>query len=92
MIVSGWSDNGWLSGGHAVRMALELCMLALSVCLLNTDKIYVSLLAMHKAWPRLLRRIEHGKASDSKDDHDLVVATRTWFCLYLFEHQCVRFI
>lgn len=26
VIVSGWSDNGWLSGGHAVRMAMELCM------------------------------------------------------------------
>ncbi len=26
VLVSGWSDNGWLSGGHAVRMAMELCM------------------------------------------------------------------
>ncbi|KAI0322701.1 hypothetical protein OF83DRAFT_1092505 [Amylostereum chailletii] len=67
VIVSGWSDNGWLSGGHAVRMALEL--------------------SMHKAWPRLLKRIELKKASDSKEDQELVVATRTWFCLYLFEHQ-----
>ncbi len=25
VLVSGWSDNGWLSGGHAVRMALQLC-------------------------------------------------------------------
>lgn len=25
VLVSGWSDNGWLSGGHAVRMAAELC-------------------------------------------------------------------
>lgn len=25
VLVSGWSDNGWLSGGHAVRMAMELC-------------------------------------------------------------------
>lgn len=24
VLVSGWSDNGWLSGGHAVRMAMEL--------------------------------------------------------------------
>jgi hypothetical protein len=29
VLVSGWSDNGWLSGGHAVRMALELCELCL---------------------------------------------------------------
>lgn len=25
VLVSGWSDNGWLSGGHAVRMAVEIC-------------------------------------------------------------------
>ncbi|KAI0068301.1 hypothetical protein BV25DRAFT_1792927 [Artomyces pyxidatus] len=67
ILVSGWSDNGWLSGGHAVRMALEL--------------------SMHKAWPRLLRRMENRKASDGPEDRDLVVASRTWFCLYLFEHQ-----
>ncbi|KAI0048332.1 hypothetical protein FA95DRAFT_1517530 [Auriscalpium vulgare] len=67
ILVSGWSDNGWLSGGHAVRMALEL--------------------SMHKAWPRLLRRMEARKASDGQEDRELVVAARTWFCLYLFEHQ-----
>ncbi|KAF5388490.1 hypothetical protein D9757_004585 [Collybiopsis confluens] len=65
ILVSGWSDNGWLSGGHAVRMGMEL--------------------SLHKAWPRLLRRIEANKASH--EDKDLVVASRTWFCLYLFEHQ-----
>ena len=27
VLVSGWSDNGWLSGGHAVRMAMEICEL-----------------------------------------------------------------
>jgi hypothetical protein len=27
VLVAGWSDNGWLSGGHAVRMAMELCKL-----------------------------------------------------------------
>ncbi len=27
VLVSGWSDNGWLSGGHAVRMAMEICWL-----------------------------------------------------------------
>ncbi|PFH54822.1 hypothetical protein AMATHDRAFT_72582 [Amanita thiersii Skay4041] len=66
ILVSGWSDNGWLSGGHAVRMALEL--------------------SMHKAWPRLYRRMQNKKI-DLKDDKELVIATRTWFCLYLFEHQ-----
>ncbi|KAJ3910125.1 hypothetical protein F5879DRAFT_930999 [Lentinula edodes] len=65
ILVSGWSDNGWLSGGHAVRMAMEL--------------------SLHKAWPRLLRRINLKKTSE--DDRDLVIASRTWFCLYLFEHQ-----
>ncbi|TFY81848.1 hypothetical protein EWM64_g2171 [Hericium alpestre] len=67
IIVSGWSDNGWLTGGHAVRMALEL--------------------SMHKAWPRLLRRMEANKASDTPEDRELVVSARIWFCLYLFEHQ-----
>ncbi|KAF8078785.1 hypothetical protein FPV67DRAFT_1466466 [Lyophyllum atratum] len=66
ILVSGWSDNGWLSGGHAVRMAMEL--------------------SMHKAWPRLLRRMKAHKA-DAVEDRDLVIASRTWFCLYLFEHQ-----
>ncbi|KAF8640547.1 hypothetical protein AX17_000209 [Amanita inopinata Kibby_2008] len=66
ILVSGWSDNGWLSGGHAVRMAMEL--------------------SMHKAWPRLYRRMQN-KKTDLKEDKELVIATRTWFCLYLFEHQ-----
>lgn len=67
ILVSGWSDNGWLSGGHAVRMALEL--------------------SLHKSWPKLLRRIEGNKASDGPEDRELIIASRTWFCLYLFEHQ-----
>ncbi|KAG2023045.1 priB protein, variant 2 [Coprinopsis cinerea AmutBmut pab1-1] len=66
ILVSGWSDNGWLSGGHAVRMAMEL--------------------SMHKAWPRLHKRINQGKTS-REDDKDLVIMSRIWFCLYLFEHQ-----
>ncbi|KAI0307678.1 hypothetical protein B0F90DRAFT_1676149 [Multifurca ochricompacta] len=67
ILVSGWSDNGWLSGGHAVRMALEL--------------------SLHKAWPKLLRRMESSKASNGLEDRELIIAARTWFCLYLFEHQ-----
>jgi len=67
ILVSGWSDNGWLSGGHAVRMALEL--------------------SLHKAWPKLLRRIEGNKASDGPEDREFIMGARTWFCLYLFEHQ-----
>jgi hypothetical protein len=46
-----------------------------------------TVLDMNKAWPRLLRRIENGKISSSASERDLVVAARTWFCLYLFEHQ-----
>ncbi|PPQ67094.1 hypothetical protein CVT25_005695 [Psilocybe cyanescens] len=65
-MISGWSDNGWLSGGHAVRMAMEL--------------------SMHQAWPRLHRRMNANKF-DAIADRDLVIASRTWFCLYLFEHQ-----
>ncbi|KAG6885401.1 hypothetical protein C0993_002134 [Termitomyces sp. T159_Od127] len=66
ILVAGWSDNGWLSGGHAVRMAMEL--------------------SMHKAWPRLLRRMKAHKV-DPVEDKELVIAARAWFCLYLFEHQ-----
>ena len=69
VLVSGWSENGWLSGGHAVRMALEL--------------------GMHKAWPKLLKRMKAGKSAASNEERELVIATRTWFCLYLFEHQLV---
>ncbi|KAF8560210.1 hypothetical protein OG21DRAFT_1530421 [Imleria badia] len=68
ILVSGWSDNGWLSGGHAVRMAMEL--------------------SLHKAWPKLLRRMQNRtKGTDGSEDRDLVIGSRTWFCLYLFEHQ-----
>src|ERR1700683_4223955 len=46
-------------------------------------------LAMHKAWPDLLSRMKNNQMSVIHD-RDLVVASRTWFCLYLFEHQCVQ--
>nr|GAT47837.1 predicted protein [Mycena chlorophos] len=66
ILVAGWSDNGWLSGGHAVRMAMEL--------------------SMHKAWPALLKRMNSNQV-DIVADRELVIASRIWFCLYLFEHQ-----
>ncbi|KAJ6574941.1 hypothetical protein B0H19DRAFT_619992 [Mycena capillaripes] len=66
ILVAGWSDNGWLSGGHAVRMAMEL--------------------SMHKAWPSLLKRMNANQI-DLAADRELVIASRIWFCLYLFEHQ-----
>jgi len=67
VLVSGWSDNGWLSGGHAVRMAMEI--------------------GMHKAWPDLLKRMKVNKSTTTAKERQLVISARTWFCLYLFEHQ-----
>lgn len=37
VLVSGWSDNGWLSGGHAVRMAMELC--PSFACIIHLSKL-----------------------------------------------------
>jgi len=72
-------------------MAMELCkffncnsldyFLATNILTLDYPCI-----AMHKAWPRLLRRMK-GNKTDSSEDRELVIASRTWFCLYLFEHQ-----
>jgi len=70
MVVAGWSTNGWLLGGHAIRMALEL--------------------GLHKAWPKLLKKIKSGrklKDQIGSDEHDLIVCSRIWFALFLFEHQ-----
>jgi hypothetical protein len=44
--------------------------------------------ALHTAWPRLLRRMNANQAdADNEEVKALVVASRTWFCLFLFEHQ-----
>lgn len=43
--------------------------------------------AMHKAWPELLKRMKTNKVGTTSKDRQLVIAARTWFCLYLFEHQ-----
>ncbi|KAF8711861.1 Fungal specific transcription factor domain, partial [Rhizoctonia solani] len=67
VLVSGWSTNGWLPGGHAVRMGLEI--------------------GMHKAWPRLHKRMRAGKILVSQEERQLVISARTWFVLFLFEHQ-----
>lgn len=85
VLVSGWSDNGWLSGGHAVRMAMELCTQPVPKSLDIGNNFSI---AMHKAWPKLLKRMTLNKI-DPKEDKDLVIMSRTWFCLYLFEHQWV---
>lgn len=44
---------------------------------------------MHKAWPDLYRRMKAGKIGITSKDRELVVSSRTWLCLYLFEHQYV---
>ncbi|KIP12047.1 hypothetical protein PHLGIDRAFT_27644 [Phlebiopsis gigantea 11061_1 CR5-6] len=67
VLVSGWSENGWLPGGHAVRMAMEI--------------------SMHKAWPDLLNKMQANKVSTTSKERQLVISARTWFCLYIFEHQ-----
>ncbi|KAG8917526.1 hypothetical protein FRC01_002396 [Tulasnella sp. 417] len=71
LMVAGWGagprDSGWLTCGHATRMALEF--------------------GMHKAWPKLLKRMHAGKAGTSPEERELVISARTWFCLYLYEHQ-----
>ncbi|KAI0785462.1 hypothetical protein BC629DRAFT_1517230 [Irpex lacteus] len=77
VLVSGWSDNGWLSGGHAVRMAMEICMYVLS---------FMRILLIH-AWPEILRRMKANKAGTSPKERQLIISARTWLCLYLFEHQ-----
>lgn len=46
---------------------------------------------MHKAWPRLLKRMNLNKG-ENPEDRELVIAARTWFCLYLFEHQYVLYL
>jgi hypothetical protein len=43
--------------------------------------------ALHKAWPELHKRMMDPKSGENPEDGKLVVASRTWFCLYLFEHQ-----
>lgn len=44
---------------------------------------------MDKAWPRIMRRIYANKTSTSREERELIISARTWFVLYLFEHQCV---
>ncbi len=87
VLVSGWSDNGWLSGGHAVRMQWN-CVGALLMLFVPKKAYFSFLVAMHKAWPRLLKRMNLNKG-ENPEDRELVIAARTWFCLYLFEHQYV---
>ncbi|KAF7306766.1 Fungal-trans domain-containing protein [Mycena indigotica] len=81
ILVAGWADNGWLSGGHAVRMVCHDSSSAFALTSLKAME-----LSMHKAWPALLKRMNSNQV-DLVADRELVVASRIWFCLYLFEHQ-----
>jgi hypothetical protein len=49
-------------------------------------------LNMHKCWPKLLKRMRSGKAQTYTDDRSLVASVRTWFALYIFEHQYVAIV
>jgi len=46
-------------------------------------------IGLDQSWPKLVRLIREGKAADNEEQHELIVSSRTWFCLYLFEHQYV---
>ena len=70
-------------------MAAELCRLFIRHLSIRDTTDSSLFKAMHQAWPKLLRRIESGKAANSNEDRRLIVASRVWFCLYLFEHQHV---
>ena len=94
VLVSGWSDNGWLSGGHAVRMAMEICKQSRLDRPGSSELILgfvpcSRFIAMHKAWPDLFKRMQQNKIGTTIKDRQLVISARTWFCLYLFEHQYV---
>lgn len=43
--------------------------------------------AMHKAWPELFKKMQANKVSTTPKERQLVISARTWFCLYIFEHQ-----
>lgn len=49
--------------------------------------VHRSSTAMHRAWPELLKRMQSNKISTSTKERQLVISARTWFCLYIFEHQ-----
>lgn len=46
-------------------------------------------IGMNKAWPKILRRIYANKTTTTREERELVISARTWFVLYLFEHQYV---
>lgn len=91
VLVSGWSDNGWLSGGQLHGAPRHLIQDFYFYFYSPGHAVRMALeLGMNKAWPRLLHRINANKMSTTKEERELVISARTWFCLYLFEHQYVQ--
>lgn len=72
-------------------MAMEICKHLGQTDDVLSDLVGVSFfkLAMHKAWPELFKRMQQSKVGTTPKDRQLVISARTWFCLYLFEHQYV---
>ncbi|ORX39923.1 hypothetical protein BD324DRAFT_615541 [Kockovaella imperatae] len=68
-LLATFSDRGWLPGGHAVRLALDMGLDQAFGQLLRTG------MGLGKSRPQL------------ETERHLVVQSRVWFCLYLFEHQ-----
>lgn len=66
-------------------MAMEICELVGEYPVRTV--VSYSFTAMHKAWPDLLNKMQANKVSTTPKERQLVISARTWFCLYIFEHQ-----
>jgi hypothetical protein len=89
--VSGWSDNGWLRGGvphfglcyyFSVVSSPWFFFLSCIIRLCHPDGArdeqgLAAPLAPHTT----------NKMSTSQEECELVISARTWFVLYLFQHQ-----
>ncbi|KAK8869752.1 hypothetical protein IAR55_000320 [Kwoniella newhampshirensis] len=69
ILLAAFQDGGWLPGGHAVRLAMDM--------------------GINRSFIHLLRTgMGKGKSPEELEkERSLVVHSRTWFCLYLMEHQ-----
>ncbi|WWD15975.1 hypothetical protein CI109_100399 [Kwoniella shandongensis] len=69
ILLAAFKDGGWLPGGHAVRMGIDM--------------------GINRSFIHLLRTgMGKGKSPEElEQERSLVVHSRTWFCLYLMEHQ-----
>ncbi|WVQ78323.1 hypothetical protein IAT38_000408 [Cryptococcus sp. DSM 104549] len=69
ILLSAFQDNGWLPGGHAVRMAVDM----------GINRSFIHLLRTGMGKNKTKEELEA--------ERSLVVHSRTWFGLYLMEHQ-----